>query len=134
MLYLAHDNRGGNVNDNITTAYKLKISNLDNSNWTYLRVYATQRTSLDAMPEGYIIDDIKIPESGEIEFTDYGLNKVSIAPTDLYFKGGKWVKAGTMTVKDQVLFLGNLNTSSQNNEIVDFFAILNKWSNSSSSI
>lgn len=109
LLYLAHENRGGNVNDPVSTAFKLTLSNLDIANWDSIRIYVTHRTSLDATPEGSIIQELKIPVDGTVEVIDYGLNRVSIAPNDLYFIGGKFVKAGTMTVKDQVMFLGNLD-------------------------
>ena len=108
LLYLAHSNRGANVNDKVSTAFKLILNNLDTTNWGHIRVYATHRTSLEATPEGSIVTEIKIPEES-IEFIDYGTNRISIAPSDLYFTGSKFVKVGTMTVKDQVMFLGNLD-------------------------
>ena len=120
LLYLAHSNRGANVNDSVSTAFKLILNSLDTTNWGYIRIYSTHRTSLDATPEGAIVTEIKIPEEG-IEFIDYGTNRISIAPSDLYFTGSKFVKAGTMTVKDQVMFLGNLDI--QTAGTVDYTAI-----------
>lgn len=111
LLYIANNNRGAEVNSSVNTAYVLKIADLDNTNWEYIRVYTTHRTSLNATPEGAIIQELKIPNNGIIEFTDFGGNRTSIVPSDLYFKGSKFVKAGTMTVKDQVMFLGNLSFS-----------------------
>lgn len=108
LLYIAHDNRGANVNDQVSTAFKLTFADLDTDNWESIRIYATHRTSIDATPEASIITESKMNNS-TIEFTDYGSNRTSIAPTDLYFTGGKFVKAGTMTVKDQVMFLGHLD-------------------------
>lgn len=108
LLYIAHDNRGANVNDQVSTAFKLTFTDLDTTNWEYMRIYITHRTSIDATPEASIVTELNMDNS-TIEFTDYGSNRTSIAPTDLYFTGGKFVKAGTMTVKDQVMFLGNLN-------------------------
>lgn len=113
LLYIAHDNRGANVNDQVSTAFKLTFADLDTTNWEYMRVYATHRTSIDATPEASIVTELNMDNS-TIEFTDYGSNRTSIAPTDLYFTGGKFVKAGTMTVKDQVMFLGNINIESSN--------------------
>lgn len=108
LLYIAHDNRGANVNDQVSTAFKLTLTDLDTDNWEYMRIYVTHRTSIDATPEASIVAELNMNNS-TIEFTDYGSNRTSIVPTDLYFIGGKFVKAGTMTVKDQVMFLGNLN-------------------------
>lgn len=127
LLYIAHDNRGANVNDQVSTAFKLTFTDLDNANWEYMRIYATHRTSVDATPEVSIVTELNMDNS-TIEFTDYGSNRTSIAPTDLYFTGGKFVKAGTMTVKDQVMFLGNLNIeteeSIQYDRIKDLFDTL----------
>lgn len=109
LLYIAHQDRGAKTNDQVNTAFKLTFTSLDYTNWEYIRIYVTHRSSLDATPEASIISEIKI-NSNKTEFTDYGANRTSITPTDLYFVGGKPVKAGTMTVKDQVMFLGNLKT------------------------
>ena len=114
LLYLAHNIRGANVNDQVSTAFNLKLTNLDTDNWAYIRIYATHRTSLETTPEGSIVTEIKISSDRTLEFIDYGSNRTAIAPSDLYFKGSKFVKAGTMTVKDQVMFLGNLDIESPN--------------------
>lgn len=121
LLHIAHEGRGGNTNDGINTAYRLKISDLDNSNWEYIRIYATHRTSLEATPEGSIIAEIKIPEDKTIDFTDYGSNRVSIDPNELHFVGGKHIVADTMTAKDQVLFLGNLKIDT--NKTINYDAV-----------
>lgn len=121
LLYIAHTNRGANTNDKVNTAFKISLSNLDRNNWEYIRIYATHRTSLDATPEASIISEIRITDAMSIDFIDYGSNRVSISPSDLYFIGGKPVKAGTMTVKDQVLFLGNLNL--ETSDQLDYKAI-----------
>lgn len=124
LLYIANDNRGADVNTSVNTAYTITISDLDIENWKYIRIYTTHRTSLGATPEGSIIQEFKIPDNGIITFTDFGTNRTSINPSDLYFKGSKFVKAGTMTVKDQVMFLGNLSFSPlalKFNEIKTFF-------------
>ena len=127
LLYIAHDNRGANVNDQVSTAFKLTFTDLDTDNWEYMRIYVTHRTSIDATPEASIVTELNMNNS-IIEFTDYGSNRISIAPTDLYFTGSKFVKAGSMTVKDQVMFLGNLNVetegSIQYDKIKDLFDTL----------
>ena len=127
LLYIAHDNRGANVNDQVSTAFKLTFTNVDTDNWEYMRIYVTHRTSIDATPEASIVTELNM-DNPIIEFTDYGSNRTSIAPTDLYFTGGKFVKAGTMTAKDQVMFLGNLNIetegSIQYDKIKDLFDTL----------
>lgn len=127
LLYIAHEGRGGNTNDGINTAYRLQISDLDYQNWEYIRIYATHRTSLEATPEGSIIAEIKIEPLKDIDFTDYGSNRISIDPNDLHFTGGKFIVAGTMTAKDQVLFLGNLKIDT--NQTVNYDAINSLFAN-----
>ena len=127
LLYIAHEGRGGNTNDGINTAYRLQISDLDYQNWEYIRIYATHRTSLEATPEGSIIAEIKIEPFKDIDFTDYGSNRISIDPNDLHFTGGKFIVAGTMTAKDQVLFLGNLKIDT--NQTVNYDAINSLFAN-----
>ena len=127
LLYIAHEGRGGNTNDGINTAYRLQISDLDHHNWEYIRIYATHRTSLEATPEGSIIAEIKIEPFKNIDFTDYGSNRISIDPNDLHFTGGKFIVAGTMTAKDQVLFLGNLKIDT--NQTVNYDAINSLFAN-----
>lgn len=128
LLYIANKYRGANTNDGISTAYRLLLTDLDRENWEYVRIYATHRTSLDATPEGSIVAELKIPTNQSIDFTDYGSNRTSINANDLHFVGGKFIVAGTMTAKDQVLFLGNLkidqNKTLKYNEINNLFAEL----------
>lgn len=113
LLYIAHSDRGAITNDKVNTAFKLSLSNLDSKNWEYIRIYATHRTSLEATPEASVISEIRVTDKMSIEFVDFGFNRTSIIPSDLYFIGGKPVKAGTMTIKDQVLFLGNLDLETE---------------------
>ena len=128
LLYIANKYRGANTNDGISTAYRLLLTDLDRENWEYVRIYATHRTSLEATPEGSIVAELKIPTNQSIDFTDYGSNRTSIDANDLHFVGGKFIVAGTMTAKDQVLFLGNLkidqNKTLKYNEINNLFAEL----------
>lgn len=108
LLYIAHENRGAKTNDMVNIAFKITLKDLNHTNWNYIRIYATHRTSLEATPEASIVSEIKISDLRTVEFIDFGSSRTAIAPSDLYFIGGKFVKAGTMTVKDQVMFLGNL--------------------------
>lgn len=124
LLYIAHLNRGAKTNDTVNTAFQFNFTQLDTTKWKNIRIYATHRTSLNATPEAYIVSEMPTSE-GTLVFTDLGQTKTSIGPSDLYFIGSKFVKAGTMTVKDQVMFLGNLNIKNDDTldieRIKDFF-------------
>lgn len=112
LLYLANQNRGAEGDANVDTAFRFSFTGLDNANWEYIRLYSVYRTSIDTEPVASIVSEIKISGTGA-ETSDYGTSNTAIVASDLYFIGAKAVKAGTMTVKDQVLFLGNLEMSVQ---------------------
>lgn len=115
LLYISHPDRGAAVNDPIQVGFKININNYGNTytNWENIRLYVTHRTSLDATPEASIVYEGPLPSNGStFDIEDTGYSRISIAPSDLQFVGGKAVLAGTMTVKDQVMFLGKLNIQS----------------------
>lgn len=112
LLYLANQERGAETDANVNTAFKFNISGLDSVNWEYVRLYSVFRSSIDTEPSANIVTEVKI-NNGTITAYDYGTSNTAIVASDLYFVGAKAVKAGTMTVKDQVLFLGNLKVDSK---------------------
>lgn len=115
LLYIAHSDRGALVNDQVAVGFKIKIFPpvATYSNWENIRIYITHRTSLDATPEASIVYEGPLPDNGSpFTIEDTGYSRIAIAPSDLQFVGGKAVLAGTMAVKDQVMFLGKLNIQS----------------------
>ena len=112
LLYLANQERGAETDANVNTAFKFNVSGLDNTNWEYVRLYSVYRSSIDTEPSANIVTEIKI-DGTTLQAYDYGTSNTAIVSSDLYFVGAKAVKAGTMTVKDQVLFLGNLQVETK---------------------
>lgn len=112
LLYLANQERGAETDANVNTAFKFNVSGLDNTNWEYVRLYSVYRSSIDTEPSANIVTEVKI-DGTTLQAYDYGTSNTAIVSSDLYFVGAKAVKAGTMTVKDQVLFLGNLQVETK---------------------
>lgn len=110
LLYLANSERGAEVSSSVDTAFKFTFTGLDSTNWGFIRVYSVYRGSIDTEPSANIVQELSIKGISNVEVFDYGTSNTAISASDLYFVGSKFVKAGTMTVKDQVLFLGNLST------------------------
>lgn len=110
LLYLANSERGAETDSSVDTAFKFTFTGLDNQNWEFIRVYSVYRGSIDTEPSANIVQELSIKGASNVEVFDYGTSNTAINASDLYFVGSKFVKAGTMTVKDHVLFLGNLST------------------------
>ena len=114
LLYISYLDRGASPEDKVANSFKITISDLDTS-YDYIRVYSIQRTSINSTPVVKRVSDLPIRISNEplneVSFTDTGLIGDSIDPTELLYKGGEQVVAGTMTQKDGTLFLGNLTLS-----------------------
>ena len=113
LLYLANQERGAETDANVNTAFQFDITGLDYANWEYVRLYSVFRSSIDTEPSANIVSEARIDDDGTLTAYDYGTSNTAIVASDLYFVGAKAVKAGTMTVKDQVLFLGNLKVETK---------------------
>ena len=109
LFYTSYNNRGAGPEDNIGNSFSINISRAD-TRFDYIRVYSIHRTSLNATPECKIVTDLAIPESGDVSYTDNGISGSTIDPTELLYVGGEEVVFGTMTQKDNTLFLGDIKT------------------------
>lgn len=109
LFYISYNNRGASPEDNVGNSFSINISGADTS-FDYIRVYSIHRTSLNATPECKIVIDLAIPESGDVSYTDNGISGSTIDPTELLYVGGEEVIFGTMTQKDNTLFLGDIET------------------------
>lgn len=109
LFYISYNNRGASPEDNVGNSFSINISGADTS-FDYIRVYSIHRTSLNATPECKIVIDLAIPESGDVSYTDNGISGSTIGPTELLYVGGEEVIFGTMTQKDNTLFLGDIET------------------------
>ena len=123
LLYISPADRGGNVSETVSNAFQLDITGAANT-FDFIRIYSVQHTSEDTDLIGRRIIDLSTPRRGEpITFIDNGTLGESLNPSELYYKGGVPTTIGTMTAKDQTLFLGNIelqNNQKINQDIKDF--------------
>ena len=120
LYYLAHEDRGASPEDKVTCSFNIQISGLD-ANFDCVRIYSIQRTSLNLEPIVKILEDIPIEESS-ITYIDNGTTGALIDPTELLFIGGKEIKVLTMTDKDNTLFMGNIEQSTEKlDTLQDYF-------------
>ena len=120
LLYTSHKDRGGSPEDKVENAFKITITNVDDS-FDYLRIYSIQRTSINAVPICKRVQDIEIASMDKdnngkryTSYIDTGNNGDSVDPTELLYKGGEEITAKTIEQKDGTLFLGNINITRKN--------------------
>lgn len=120
LYYLSDSNKGTPADSTCTCSFNIEISNLDTS-YKYIKVYSLIRTSLNGAPTVNVVGEYSISEDltlseTKVKITDTGSYTETIDPTSLLYKGGRAISAGTLTQKDNTLFLGNLEIK---DEIVD---------------
>ena len=98
--------RGGSPEEAIANTFHITINNIETT-FQYLRIYSIHRTSLNSTPTVKIVTDIEISDSS-ITYIDTGLTGTDIDPTKMLYIGGESISAGTITEKDNTLFLGNI--------------------------
>ena len=133
LNYISSLERGSSPEDKVSNSFDIEIKNLD-SRFEYVRIYSIHRTSIDAVPT--VLNVIDLPVNNilnelTINYTDNGSIGTAIDPTELLYIGGESIIAGTITQKDNTLFLGNiiLNRESipediKNNLIISTFPII----------
>ena len=107
LQYVTEYNRAAGPDETVVCNFKIDINNVDTT-YDYARVYSMQRTSLNTTPICRIVGDININNSDSITIIDTNTNTETIDPTQLLFLGGDNFIASTLTQKDDVLFLGDL--------------------------
>ena len=111
LYYISHADRGASPEDKVDNAFKIEVDQLD-KNFDYLRIYSIQRTSIDGTPICKRIQDIYTRDAAKAEkkvsYTDTGLSGDAIDPTELLYKGGESIIAGTLEQKDNTLFFGDI--------------------------
>lgn len=109
LVYLSPTERGGESDGQNNNKVTLTFSNLDTEGYDHFRVYALFRSSENAAQVGYLISDNKTYNTNVIVVDD-GAHAEAIDYTKLLYVGSQPVVAGTLTHKDQTLFLGNLHS------------------------
>lgn len=110
LYYITHLDRGESPNNTVTNSFKLELGKLD-TNFQYVRIYSILRTSLDTIPICKVVADLEIPLERKVSIIDTGNLGYTIEPSDLLYIGGEVITAGTITQKDNTLFLGNISVN-----------------------
>ena len=111
LYYISYDNRGGSEKDVIPNSFTIKITDFEHI-YDYIRIYSIHRTSQDAVPTVKIVTDIEVPNTKditELSYTDTGTTGDAIDPTKLLYIGGEDIVVGTISAKDNTLFMGNIS-------------------------
>ena len=106
LQYLSYENRGAKADEVVSCSFDINISNIDTS-FDYIRVYSAKRTSKNGPIELNIVADVKTSD-GKVTVTDSNVSQETIDPNILYFIGGTSFIAGTLTQKNDTLFMGDI--------------------------
>lgn len=107
IYYNVSKDKALEVNKTSSDSYKITINNLNNNDYQYVRIYSIVRTSQDSTPEVRVVTDYKL-EDNKLEYTDRHTTGYTIDPTELFYIGGEQLVVGTMTQKDNTLFIGDI--------------------------
>lgn len=116
LYYASHSDRGGNPEEKVACSFEIKIDNLNNENFDYIRIYSIARTSTDATPTVKVVADLNIQNANTITYVDGNLSGYITSATDLLYKQIQEIIANTFTQKDNTLFIGDFSTP---NNIID---------------
>lgn len=111
IQYISFASRGASPEEKVSNSFTITIANPD-TRFDYIRVYSIHRASIDATPNVLNVVDLPINAanvraSETLTYTDNGTIGTNVDPTELLYVGGEEVVFGTMTQKDNTLFLGN---------------------------
>lgn len=72
---ISHWDRGGSPEDKIANQFKIKVSNIDNTNFEYIRIYSILRTSINSTPIVKRLQDINTKvDTSTFEYSTWGYN------------------------------------------------------------
>ena len=105
---LNNNDRGGSPEDTVNCSFNIELKDVEKS-FDYIRMYAIQRTSLDAVPTVRIVSDVEIDKSKkDYLFFDDGKIGSNFPADSLAFIGGEELIIGTISNKDNAFFGGNV--------------------------
>lgn len=108
IVYLSPIGVGGSADGTNNNIITLTINNLDTS-FTNFRVYSIFRSTNNGQVVAYLVGEQKTSNSSVRVIDDFAHLEV-VDSNSLQFLGSKAVIAGTLTAKDETLFLGDLKS------------------------
>lgn len=111
FLYSVDLKTRGAKADETGCAFDITISNIDSTNFDYIRLYSVRRTSLNGEIVVSIVSDIKLVENtSTYTLQDNGIGQETLDSSKIFFVGGTPLFAKTLCQKDGTLFIGGLKT------------------------
>ena len=110
LVYLSPMNSGGSTDSYNSNKVTIRLRNLDNR-FTNFRLYSIFRSSLNGTAVAYIVGDGTTGTDAVI--VDDGAHQETEDVSRLMYLGSQNLIAGTMTHKDQTLFLGDMISTGQ---------------------
>lgn len=122
LYYTSYEVRAESPEQTVANSFHIKLSGLSEQ-FDYVRVYSIHRTSLDGTATVKLVEDLPIvkevinigenqTEIYKAEVIDDGTKGSIVDSTLLLYIGGKSLRPSTLTSKDNTLFLGNIDYSS----------------------
>lgn len=108
LVYLSPLNKGGSADGINSNKVTINFKNLD-TRFSNYRVYSIFRSALNGTAVAYIVGEGNTGDNSVI--VDDGAHLVAEDVSRLLYLGSKNLVAGTMTHKDQTLFLGDLQST-----------------------
>lgn len=133
LYYISDEDKGNAADDICTCSFTLTLTNLDSA-FDYVRIYSVQRSSINGTPSANLVASINIGAyekdeatgliTGPITVIDTGVSQGSIDAASLLYIGGREIIAGTITQKDNTMFLGDIELNYQivDSELSELFA------------
>lgn len=119
LVYLSPDGHGGAADGYNMNRVVLKIAagTLD-TRFSHFRIYSVFRSALNGTTTSYLVGENETT-TGETFIVDDGGHLVAQDSSRLLYLGSHPVHAGTLTHKDNVLFLGDFNTVGRNYDRIE---------------
>lgn len=112
LIYLSPIGKGGAADNTNNNKITLSFLGLD-ERFTHFRVYSVFRSSYNQATTAYLVGESTVA-SADVTIVDDWANQTAIDVSSLLFLGSKAVLPGTITHKDQTLFLGDLSSIGHN--------------------
>lgn len=109
LVYLAPPEVGGAADGFNNNRITINLSNLDSS-YTHFRLYSVVHTALNGESLAYLVYEGTVGSGANAVAIDDGAHLTAVDASRLLFLGSKDVRPGTLTHKDQTLFLGDLQS------------------------
>ena len=112
LIYLNPAERGGASDETNNNRVTIEFNGLDHTRYSGFRVYSIFRSSLNGTAVCYLVSEQNTDDN--VTVVDDGAHLTLQDASSLLYLGSQDVRAGTITHKDETLFLGDLKSIGRN--------------------